>query len=211
MSPSHVPLGGSLLHWSVVVCVVRNTEITLVHIACDGWNTFQEAWWGKGKKVLKRVRRSESVLQNHCGSDPNDWEGMSVIAFWTPAMCNGVSGDAFVSWSHKARTRISCIAMCEFRDAMRCTQCTVGELSLNSATCAPSRDGHTCSIESHKRSRPAISKSKLVIVPVGFARETRASLMSCGHCTRKTVGGTPLVSPIMMPPTPCDDASFTPM
>ena len=82
---------------------------------------------------LNKVSNSESVLHSHFGSDPNDRDGISVIALSTPAICSGVSGEAFLSCKRRARARRSWIAMCECFAARRCTQCTVGELSLNNA------------------------------------------------------------------------------
>jgi hypothetical protein len=136
---------------------------------------------------------------------------MSVIALCTPAMCSGVSGDALFNCNRSASARMSCIAIRDFRDAICCTQWTVGELSLNKATCVPLSCGHTCSMTSQRSRSPAISKSEFVIVPLGFASDTRAALMSSGHGIRNTVGGKARFSPMIMPPTPCEDASLTPM
>ena len=142
--------------------------------------------------------------------EPNERDGMSVIALCIPAICNGVNGEAFWSCRRRASARISCIATIECRDASRSTQCTVGELSLNNATCAPSKDGHTDSITSQSKSRPAISRSEFVIDPDGFASETMSRRMSSGHSSLKTVGGAPFHSPMTIPPTPCFDASLIP-
>ena len=126
-------------------------------------------------------------------------------------MCRGVSGDACVSCNRRARARMSCIATLECLAAMRCTQCTVGELSLNRATCDPLSCGQVSSMMSHSRRSPAISKSEFVIVPDGLAFDMIAAVISSGHCNLNTVGHIALCSPIMMPPTPCEDASLTPM
>ena len=174
------------------------------------WKTFQDACEGNGNRELNIVSNSMSERQCHLGMDPNDLDGISVMAFWTPAMCNGVSGDVLLILRRRARARISCIAASECLDAIRSTQCTVGELSLKRATCAPSRVSHTDSITSHKRISPAISRSELVMDPFGLAFEMTSCLMSSGHSSLKTVGGTALFSPTMIPPTPCFDASFMP-
>ena len=148
--------------------------------------------------------------QCHLGMEPNERDGMSVIALCIPAICRGVNGDAFCNCRRSASARMSCMATTECRDARRSTQWTVGELSLNNATCAPFSDGHTSSITSHSRSSPAISRSEFVIDPAGFASDMISRLMSSGHSSRKTVGGTPFRSPMTMPPTPCFDASLIP-
>jgi len=104
---------------------------------------------------------------------------------------------------------MSCIATSECFAASRCTQCTVGELSLNRATWA-SCTRQTSSITSHNMRRPAISRSELVMVPVGLASEIMLSVMSCGHWSRNTIGATARRSPMMTPPSPCPEASVMP-
>lgn len=159
---------------------------------------------------LNKVSNSESVLQNHFGSDPNDRDGMSVIALSTPAICCGVNGEAFVSCKRRARARTSWIAMCECFAARCWTQCTVGELLLKSAMWAFVRSWQVASMTSQSISRPAISRSEFVIVPVGLLSETMLSEISFGYCIRNTVGVVDLSSPTMTPPRPCPDASVMP-
>ena len=125
-------------------------------------------------------------------------------------MCNGVSDDAFCVFSCSASAGISCIATLECLDASQSTQWTVRELLLNKAMCAPSNDGYTSSMTSHKSNKLAISKSELVMVPVGFVVDIMLFQISLGHWRQKTVGGTALFSPIMIPLMPCIDASFIP-
>ena len=156
------------------------------------------------------MSNSECDLHSHFGSEPNDRDGMSVIELSTPAMCSGVSGDARERCRHSARAHTSCIATFECFAASRCTQWTVGELSLNNATCASSTVGHTSSMTSQRRRRPAISRSKFVMRPVGFDSDTMSLVMSAGHWNQNTVGGTALFSPTTHPPTPYPDASVIP-
>ena len=110
----------------------------------------------------------------------------------------------------KARARTSCADIRDWRVAILWTQLTVGELSLNSATCRSDNWPQTPSTQSHKSSSPAISKSELVSRPLGFVNDTTSAVISAGHWKRKTVGGHSPRSPIMMPPTPKLDASTTP-
>ena len=160
---------------------------------------------------MKRLSKSVSVLQYHFGSEPNERDGMSVIAFSMPGMWRGVSGDVLASCRRSASARRSCIATDDCFEAIRVTHETVGWLSLKRATCAPSSSGQMASIASHSNSKPAISKSLFVNVPVGLVVETIAAVISAGHCIRNTVSGTGLFSPIMTPPTPAPDASVMPM
>ncbi len=159
---------------------------------------------------LNNVRNSESVLQCHFGFDPNEREGTSVMALSTPKMCNGISGDVFESCRRKAKARINCMATLECFAAKRWTQCTVGLLSLKSATCALATVGQTSSITIHRSKSPAISRSEFVMRPFGFVSETSSVEVSIGHWIRKTVGGTARFSPMIMPPAPCAPASVIP-
>lgn len=202
MLPVNVPLCGSRRQSPVEIAAVRKVEITLVLISRDIWNTLQEACDGRGKRRLKSRCRSAFVLQCHRLSEPKERDGMSVIALWIPGMCNGVSGELLIICRRRARARSSCIANGDVLAARRSTQCTVGELSLNSATCAPSSEGQTSSITIQRRRSPASSKSELLMVPFLFCVETRERVMSSGHCSRKTVGVTSRFSPTIIPPTP---------
>ena len=177
-------------------------EVSLVPISKEGRKTVQEAWLGSGNNELNRCEKSPSVLQCHPGTDPNERDGMSVMAFRLPSMCSGVSGELCWICNRSASARMSCIATRECFAASRWTQCTVGELSLNNAMCASFNEGQTCSMTSHSRRSPAISRSELVRVPSGLLAETTLHEISCGHRKRNTVGGILLFSPMIIPPTP---------
>ena len=86
----------------------------------------------------------------------------------------------------------------------------MGWLSLNSATCAPQRLGQTCLIASHRRSNPAILRSELVSVLVGFFSLMTALVMEEGHWMQKTVGGSARDLPIIIPPVLSAKASVMP-
>jgi len=161
--------------------------------------------------VLKSVSKSSSVLQNHFGVEPNERDGMSVIAFCSPGMWREVNGEDRVICKRNARARKSCVATLDLREAKRSTQETVGELSLKRATCASVRSVQTPSIASQSYNRPAISTSEFVMVPFGLLKETMLSVISCGHCTLNTVGGISLHSPTTTPPAPKEDASVIPI
>jgi hypothetical protein len=55
---------------------------------------------------LNKVSKSSLVLHSHCGSLPNDRDGMSVIEFSSPAMWRGVIGHAPFNLSRSARARM---------------------------------------------------------------------------------------------------------
>ena len=205
------PIFGSRCHSPIVVSCIRSSEITRILIFVEIRNIVHEFWLGSGKEALKSVSNCESVSQCHLGSLPKDLEGMSVIAFFLPSMCSGVSGDTPRSFMRRQSTRSSCPATNEPLAAMRCTQLTVGELSLKSAMWSPDASPHTSSMTSQRSSSPAHSKSELVSFPflLPFVFHT-SSLMSSGHSSRNTVGVHSLVCPTITPPTPCTDASFTP-
>jgi hypothetical protein len=112
---------------------------------------------------------------------PNDLEGMSVIAFSPPAMCRVVKGEAFVTCRRSAKALTSCIATADDFTASRCTQCTLGLLSLYRATCALARSPTMLSITRNSMRRAAISKSEFVKVPLGFASDLTARVMASGH------------------------------
>ena len=44
---------------------------------------------------MNSVSNWSSVLQNHAGFEPKERDGLSVSELLTPAICIGVSGDAF--------------------------------------------------------------------------------------------------------------------
>ena len=97
-------------------------EITLVAMADEGRNTVQEAWLGSGKILLKSVSKSLSDLQCQAGFEPNDRDGMSVSAFFFPAMWSGINGEALLIFNRSDSAQMSCIAVSECFAASRCTQ-----------------------------------------------------------------------------------------
>jgi hypothetical protein len=135
---------------------------------------------------------------------------MSIIAFWSPAMWSVVIGQTMFVSKRRARMRISCSVTRLARDAIRCTQPTVGLLSLNSATLFLERRPQTCFIISQRMTSPASSRSEFVSFPLGFLLETMLAVISGGHCSQKTVGRHAESLPIMIPLMPWLDASTTP-
>jgi hypothetical protein len=125
-------------------------------------------------------------------------------------MWSVVIGQIFCKLKQSARTRMSCSAMRLEQDAIWCTQLTVGLLLLKRATRFLVSGPQMCSITNHRIVSPASSKSKLVILPVGFDLEITSSDISGGHLRQKTVGEHSDNSPIITPPTPWLDASTTP-
>jgi hypothetical protein len=72
---------------------------------------------------------------------------------------------------------------------VRCeTQATIGMLSLNSATCFSAKTPYTPSITSHSSNMPTISRSELVMLPVGFPNDIISFQKPPSHFYRNTVG-----------------------
>ena len=140
---------------------------------------------------LKKVGKSESFLQNQAALLPNERDGTSVKAFFSPAMCIGVRGETWLIFSRKAR---ACNSWSATKDpfafaAILRTQLTVGELSLNMAMCSPGCGSATASITNHNSNRPMHSRSEFVSFPfLPLLVLSTSSLMSCGHSRRNTVG-----------------------
>ena len=197
-----LPIRGSRCHSAKVIPFIRSAEIMRIVTFVLNWKHVQEACSGSGNLLLKRVSRSQSERQCHSGTLPNEREGMSVRAFSMPGMCTGVSGHNYLIFRQSANARTSCAATRDFLEAIFVTQLTVGELSLNKATCLCAKSGVTPSKQSHNRSNPAISRSELLIRPRGFSKETRSAEILAGHCRRNTVGRTGNSSPTITPPTP---------
>ena len=158
----YLPTLGSRLHSSIPKAVIRSTEITRILIALEGRKVVQEFCPESGNDYIKRVSKSKSSLQNHFGSLPNDRDGMSVMAFFLPAMCRVVRGKTFRSFMRRERAGRSWSATNDPLAAICHTQCKVCELSLNSATCIPFLREHTPSIIRNSSRSLAISKSELV-------------------------------------------------
>ena len=138
---------------------------------------------------MNSVSNLFSDSQNHLGSLPNDLDRMSMSVLSFPAMWSGVSGDTCHTFRRNASARMSWPATFEPRAANRWTQLTVGELSLNNAMCIPGVMLHTSSITSHRKRRPANSRSEFVRCPPFHVLVLRtACFMSGGHLSRNTVG-----------------------
>jgi hypothetical protein len=205
------PILGSRCHSASVIPFICSAEITRVVTFVPKRKTVQEACCGRGNFVLKSVSKSSSELHSHSLTLPKERDGISVSAFSTPRMCTGVRGHVCLTLSRKASARTSRAATRNLRDAILVTQLIIGELSLNSAICLCARSGAIPSRHSHRSSSPAISRSELLILPLGLLKDTRSADMSVGHCRRKTVGGSADSSPSMTPLTPWLEASTMPM
>ena len=127
---------------------------------------------------------------------------MSVMLFWSPGICIGISGDARARFNTVDMARNMAAATTEFFEVIFVTQDTVGELSSNRARCFESSDGTIMRMTSRSKNMPAISKSEFVIRPAGFFVEITSARTSSGHSYRKTVGWTASFSPTTIPPDP---------
>ena len=171
----------------------------------------QEFCNGRGNKELNKVKKDVSDVQCHAGVLPNDLEGTSEIKLRLPSMWSVVRGQVLLVLIRRASACTKCSAISDLREASRFVHPTAGELSLNSATRFSCNGWHTASITNHRMRTPAISKSELVIVPLGFENDRTLSVTSFGHSQQKTVGMHGDVSPTTTPPTPWLDASTIPM
>ncbi len=160
---------------------------------------------------MNRVRKSVSVVQCHTGLLPNDLDGISEMALRFPSMCRVMRRQDLLAFMQSASAWTKCSAITDLQDASLVTHdATVGELSLKRGTRFSCRESQTPSITSHRRSIPAISRSELVMLPVGFANDFMSALISGGHSQRNTVGTHVESSPTTTPPTPWLEASTMP-
>ena len=109
-----------------------------------------------------------SVSHRHAGLLPNEREGMSAIAIRFPEMWIGVNRQAFCCFARSANAWTRCSATVNHLDASFVAHLIVGELPLNNVRRFTFSGPHTSSIVSHRRTRPAISKSEFVMRPFGF-------------------------------------------
>ncbi len=156
--------------------------------------------------MLNKHSNSWLDLHSHLGSLPKERDGISVIKFSSPAMWRGVIGHVPFSFRRRASARIRCANTSDPRVARQRTHPTVGELLLNRATRFLRRSPQTSSITSHKNRSPAILISELVIFFLRYC-----ALTACDHSHWKTMGTQASFSPMMTPPTPCEEASHTPI
>ena len=125
-------------------------------------------------------------------------------------MCVVISGHALLAFMRIASACTNCSATRDCLDANLSIQLIDGVLSPSSDIDFSFKSPPTSSITIHANSIPAISRSELVILPLGFVRDFTSFVMSSGHCHRKTVGIHLDPSPNTTPPTPWLDASTMP-
>ena len=142
---------------------------------------------------------------------PNKRDGISEITFCFPSMCMGVSGHAKWSLRHKDNVWTRCLTTREQFDVRHRTHLTVGELSVKSVMHFSRRSPLTHFFASQKMSRPTISRSEFVIVPLGFWKEIMFALMSSGHSQWNTIRVQAKLLPKIAPPTSWSDMSTIPM
>ena len=160
---------------------------------------------------MNRVRKDSSNVQCHAGVLPNDLEGTSEIELSLPSMWSVVKGQVLLVLILRASACTKCSATSDLREARHFVNPTAGELSLKSATRFPCKGWHTATITNQRMRTPAISRSEMVMVPIGFENNRTLVVTSCGPSQRKTVGMHCDVLPITTPPTPWLDASTIPM
>ena len=71
-------------HSPILKYSIRSIEITFILTALEGLKTVQDSWLGKGYFSLKKLRKSESVLQSHAGLLPKSVIGYPSLHFSFP-------------------------------------------------------------------------------------------------------------------------------
>ena len=200
MLPTSFPGNGSCCQSSSTKGFIRKAKITRITVLQSRWKTVHDCCEGNGKVELKSVSNSSLDLQCHAGLLPNDREGMSAMAIRFPAICIGVKGQAFCCFARRANAWTRCSATVERFEASLVAHPIVGELSLNKVRRFSSRGPHTSSMVSHRRTRPAISKSKFVMRPSGLVAVLMSLVTSGGRFHQKIVGTQGDSSQITTPP-----------
>ncbi len=124
---------------------------------------------------------------------------------------NWVNGHVCWMLRWRASARTSCAVIRDFCNAILLTQLTVGELLLKSVMCLWAKSGAIALTQSHRNSRPAISRSELLIFPIGLLKDTRFSDTVVDHWSQKTIGGSSESSLTTTPQTLWLNASTIPM
>ena len=127
------------------------------------------------------------------------------MSFSFPATCTMLSGAACEIRRRSASALTSLAAIFDFGDIFDAHD-TEGVLSQwrSSVRCLVTA---TPSQTNHWSNTPAISRSELVMVPLGFLSDTTLSVMSCGHCSLHTMLWNDPARHIKTPPAPSAEAS----
>ena len=133
---------------------------------------------------------------------PNDCDGTSASRFFIPTMWCELGGAVSRFLMGSDNTLTSWPATFELRDADFFVQDTVGVLSYSVQMCFHFRQTTNPSRTSHPRRNATISKSELVISPLGLCSVSRQIFMSGGHSTRHTVGFNSDAPQCNVPPAP---------
>ena len=142
----------------------------------------------------------------------NDRYGTSPSRFLIPVMWCKLRRAVSRSLMRSNNTLTRRPATFEIRDANFVVQDTVGVLSDPIRMCFHFRQTTNPSRTSHPRRNATISKSELVISPLGLCSVSRQLFMSGGHSTRNTVGFKSDAPLCQVPPAPSTpDASRNPM
>ena len=205
--PTSFPGNGSCRQLSSMKGCIRKAEITRVTVLQFRWKTAHDCCEGKGNVELNSVSNLSSVPHRHAGFLPNDREGMSAMVLRFPAMGIGINGHAFCCFARKARAWMRFSTTVERFDANLFAHPIVGELSLKRVRRFSLRGPQMSSMVSHRRTRPAISKSEFIMRLPGFWAVLISFAMSGGHFHQKIVGTHGESSPIMTPPAPWPEAS----
>ena len=95
---------------------------------------------------------------------PNNHDGISVISFSSPEMCNGVNNYAPAFFNRSDNARTNCILTNKILDIKCLTHPTVVYLLLNNVMYSARNCGHTSSITIYNINNPDIYKPEFVNV-----------------------------------------------
>jgi hypothetical protein len=169
----------------------RSSEKTKELSLVLSWNSSQESSWSRGNWVLKEFKKEgleeAKVAAEALPAGSKECEATSAMSFRQPWIETATSGEASLTLLLIMRARTRQWPMRERLDVIRRAQLTVEVLSHHAATCSFLRRTSISRTRCWRRS-PAISRSLMVMSPVGLDRETRRAVMSAGQARRYTTG-----------------------
>ena len=204
--PYFLPGVGSFLHSSIDDTCVRSYRITFVNTLPSRRKPVHKLCEGKGKDSLKNVQKSVWLWKCHAALYPYDRDEMSPSAFRSPSRWRVTSGNTLFFLSRIVSMHRSWFAILNLRNAPLVFHDMVAEFLLQTPACIH-LVGTTPSNTSHPRTSAAISRSKFVMLPGGFAEVTSLYRTSSGQFILHTIGAKAFLPGIHNTPDPSPDAS----
>ncbi len=128
-------------------------------------------------------------------------DAVSAMTFKIPEIDHMMSGEAWLVCSCNTRAQTSLAVTMDLDELSLLAQLTVGVLLHHAAVCT-NLSRVRCSNTKYAASRPAISKSELVMSPFGFEKDTTWFHMFWGNSRCQTVGFRNFDPDIQTPPAP---------